>query len=66
MPIARLVFAALDGLTLQQLLYDEPRRTEETISALRQMLALVAANSAGRRTDATTSPETLARPHSNV
>lgn len=64
--IARLVFAALDGLTLQQLLYEEPRRTEETLSALRQMLALVAANSAGKPPDTTTSSKTLARPRSNV
>jgi TetR/AcrR family transcriptional regulator, regulator of biofilm formation and stress response len=45
--IARLVFAALDGLTLQQLLYDDPRRTEETLSALREMLAAFAARHTG-------------------
>ena len=49
--IARLVFAALDGLTLQQLLYEEPARTEETLAALRQMLALVAADCAGAPPD---------------
>lgn len=37
--LARLVFAALDGLTLQQLLYDDPRRTREAIRALQELLA---------------------------
>jgi AcrR family transcriptional regulator len=37
--IARLVFAALDGLTLQQLLYDDERRTEQAIAALRRLLS---------------------------
>jgi AcrR family transcriptional regulator len=42
--IARLVFAALDGLTLQQLLYDDRKRTEEALEALRGLLsALVSA-----------------------
>lgn len=40
--LARLVFAALDGLTLQQLLYDDPRRAEEMLGTLRSLLALVA------------------------
>jgi AcrR family transcriptional regulator len=42
-PVARLVFAALDGLTLQQLLYDDETRTHEAIDALRQLLLLLAA-----------------------
>lgn len=37
--IARLVFAALDGLTLQQLLYDDRHRTEDALVVLRQLLA---------------------------
>lgn len=41
--LARLVFAALDGLSLQQLLYGDRRRTEEAIEALRQLLRLQAA-----------------------
>lgn len=40
--IARLVFAALDGLTLQQLLYGDQRRTEESIAALHRLLTLQA------------------------
>lgn len=46
---ARLVFAALDGLTLQQLLFDDPHRTEEALSALRQILGVVAASTAEAR-----------------
>lgn len=42
-PIARLVFAALDGLTLQQLLYDDKEKTEEAIATLRRLLGLWAA-----------------------
>jgi AcrR family transcriptional regulator len=44
--VARLVFAALDGLALQQLLYEQPRRTEEALSALRALLALFPSRSA--------------------
>lgn len=40
--VARLVFAALDGLTLQQLLYDDRHRTEEAIAVLRHLLSLLA------------------------
>ena len=36
--LARLVFAALDGLVIQQLLYDKPRETETAIICLREML----------------------------
>lgn len=36
--LARLVFAALDGLVIQQLLYDNPRGTETSIIRLRQLL----------------------------
>lgn len=36
--LARLVFAALDGLVIQQLLYDRPRDTETAIIRLRQLL----------------------------
>jgi TetR/AcrR family transcriptional regulator, regulator of biofilm formation and stress response len=40
--IARVVFAALDGLTLQQLLYGDQHRTEEAIEALRRLISLQA------------------------
>jgi AcrR family transcriptional regulator len=40
--LAPLVFGALDGLTLQQLLYDDDRRTDEAIAALRRLLAMLA------------------------
>lgn len=46
--VARLVFAALDGLTLQQLLYGDERRTHDALSSLREMLVLLA--SAGDET----------------
>jgi AcrR family transcriptional regulator len=36
--LARLVFAALDGLVIQQLLYDRPRDTETAIIRLRELL----------------------------
>ncbi len=42
--LARLVFAALDGLTLQQLLYDDPRRTREAIRALHDIVRLLVRN----------------------
>jgi AcrR family transcriptional regulator len=40
--VARLVFAALDGLALQQLLYGSTSRTEESIVVLREFLSLLA------------------------
>ena len=46
--IARVVFAALDGLTLQQLLYGDRRRTEEAFDALRGLLRLQASAASGR------------------
>jgi TetR/AcrR family transcriptional regulator, regulator of biofilm formation and stress response len=55
--IARLVFATLDGLTLQQLLYEDPRRTEETLGALLQLLSLLS-RSSGRSQDDTTAVST--------
>lgn len=45
--IARLVFAALDGLTLQQLLYNDQHRSQEAIRALRQLLSLLASAANG-------------------
>jgi len=41
--IARLVFATIDGLTLQQLLYDDEQRTSDALTELRRVLALLAA-----------------------
>lgn len=40
--LARLVFAAVDGLVLQQLIYDEPALTETCLARLRELLAQVA------------------------
>ncbi|MFA4927992.1 MAG: TetR family transcriptional regulator C-terminal domain-containing protein, partial [Patulibacter sp.] len=37
--LARLVFAALDGLTLQQLIFDRPDETDAAVALLRSMLA---------------------------
>lgn len=45
--VARLVFAALDGLTLQQLLYSDGDRTEEAIAVLRDLLSLLASSMDG-------------------
>lgn len=36
--LARLVFAAIDGLTLQQLIFDRPAETDEAIALLRRMI----------------------------
>lgn len=41
-PLARLVFAALDGLTLQQLIYDRPEETAASVAALQSLLRLAA------------------------
>ena len=55
--IARLVFAALDGLTLQHFLYEEPGRTEQALSALRRLLApLAATRTTGRPNTVAASP----------
>ncbi|MGV1049393.1 MAG: TetR/AcrR family transcriptional regulator [Solirubrobacterales bacterium] len=40
--VSRLVFAALDGLALQQLLYGDKEQTEAAIAALRHLLSLLA------------------------
>ncbi|MHB1536979.1 MAG: TetR/AcrR family transcriptional regulator [Solirubrobacteraceae bacterium] len=37
--LVRLVFAALDGITLQQLIYDRPQDTEASIAALRKLIS---------------------------
>lgn len=36
--MARLVFAAVDGLVLQQLLFDDPNATRQSLAALRELL----------------------------
>jgi DNA-binding transcriptional regulator YbjK len=40
--LTRLVFAALDGLVLQQLIFDDARATDASIERLRELLALLA------------------------
>lgn len=45
--LARLVFAALDGLVIQQLLYNRPRDTETAIIRLRQLLKALRTQQAG-------------------
>ena len=40
-PLARLAFAAIDGLSMQQLIYHEPSRTEEALERLREILASI-------------------------
>ncbi len=42
--LARVVFAALDGLTLQQLIFEDEAGTEAAIARLRQLIAEVAAS----------------------
>lgn len=41
--LARVVFAALDGLTLQQFVFDDEAETEKAIARLREIIAAVAA-----------------------
>jgi DNA-binding transcriptional regulator YbjK len=41
--LTRLVFAALDGLVLQQLIFGDARATDASIERLQQLLALLAA-----------------------
>jgi len=36
--LARVVFAALDGLNLQQLMYDDEERAREALAMLRRLL----------------------------
>ncbi|KUL21991.1 TetR/AcrR family transcriptional regulator [Streptomyces regalis] len=43
-PLTRLVFAALDGLVLHQLVFGEPRTTDAAIEELRGLLRLLAAD----------------------
>ena len=40
-PTSRLVFAAVDGLILQQVLFGKPEETEESLEVLRQLLATI-------------------------
>lgn len=42
-PTARLVFAALDGLVLQQVIFGDAAQTEESLTVLRDLLARIAA-----------------------
>ncbi|QOV33928.1 TetR family transcriptional regulator [Streptomyces ferrugineus] len=44
-PLTRLVFAALDGLVLHQLVFGEPETTDAAIEELRGLLRLLAADS---------------------
>ena len=41
-PLARLVFAAIDGLSIQQLIYREPARTAGALERLREILPSIA------------------------
>jgi len=43
--LARLVFAAIDGLVLQQMVFDEPERTDGGVRALRRALRALFAES---------------------
>lgn len=60
--VARLVFAALDGLTLQQLLYEGTDRTEEALGALRHVLSLLAHPSSGAPAFGLAAPDSADRP----
>jgi hypothetical protein len=41
--LARVIFAALDGLTLQQFIFEDEGETEKAIARLREIIAAVAA-----------------------
>ncbi|MDX2910647.1 TetR/AcrR family transcriptional regulator [Streptomyces griseiscabiei] len=49
--LTRLVFAALDGLVLHQLVFDEPEVTDRAVEELRTLLRLLHANGDARRDD---------------
>ncbi|WP_259407527.1 TetR/AcrR family transcriptional regulator [Streptomyces akebiae] len=51
--LTRLVFAALDGLVLHQLVFDEPDVTERAVEELRVLLRLLHADGEGREDGAT-------------
>ncbi len=51
---AQLVFAALDGLTLQQLLYEDEQRTQDALQALRRLIELLSSGRAARAGAAST------------
>ena len=40
--MARVVFAALDGIVLEQLIFDDPQATSEAVATLRKLLEAVA------------------------
>ena len=40
-PLARLAFAAIDGLSMQQLIFRDRARTEEALARLRELLASI-------------------------
>lgn len=42
--LARVIFAALDGLTLQQFIFEDEAETEKAIARLREIIAAVAAS----------------------
>jgi AcrR family transcriptional regulator len=55
--LTRLVFAALDGLVLHQLVFDEPQTTEAAIARLRTLLGLLDADgTTGQSGDGTSGP----------
>jgi AcrR family transcriptional regulator len=49
---ARLVFAAIDGLTLQQLVFEDPEKTREAVELLQDILRTLADRAATRTHDA--------------
>lgn len=51
--LVRVVFAALDGLVIQQLIFGRPSDTEESIAALRRMLRLLRQDGDGTPSAAT-------------
>ncbi len=49
--LTRLVFAALDGLVLQQLIFGDARATDASIERLQELLAMLAKSSAPQAAD---------------
>jgi DNA-binding transcriptional regulator YbjK len=56
--LARMVFATLDGIVLQQLIFDRPEETDEAVAALQDVLRLLGRSRDESDTPARSAPKT--------
>ena len=64
--IARLVMAALDGIVIQQLVYDSPEQTRESLEALRGVIASLSERRASQSRDESTPTHRGAEAHDRL